>query len=301
VTVTRLSASLTSIGLPVRNAGSTITGVVESILAQDHPNLEIVISDNASTDDTEEVCRKLAQSDSRIAYHRQAENIGLLNNFRYVIGAANGEFFRWIGDDDRLDPSLVSRCLEVFADDPRLILVTTTIAYAEPDGSVRSTTYEGDALRSDDPVVRLTEMLDLLNRHYALIDPIYGMIRRAAVVSIPRRNILREDEVFATKLALAGPWAHIPEVLAERSWEPSRIGGTARKLGVPSWQARFANTLMCREILDWLPQAGLTPAQQRQAATAVRRMYLRRQWVVFQRRSHKLGGMVTRRSAATGS
>jgi glycosyltransferase involved in cell wall biosynthesis len=293
--MTDLSSARVSIGIPVWNAGSTITGVVESLRAQSHQNLEIVISDNGSTDDTEEVCRKLAQSDARIAYHRQAENIGLLNNFRYVIGAATGEYFRWIGDDDRLDPSYVSRCLEVFAADPRLILVTTGIAYTEPDGTLRSATYEGGALASDDPLVRLDEWLGLLNRHYALIDPIYGMVRRSAVVPLPRRNILREDEVFATKLAVVGPWRHIPEVLAERGWEPSRIGGTARKLGVPAWQARFANALMCREILEWLPQSGLTPAQRKLAAGAVRRMFLRRQWVVLRRRSRKLGAMVTSR------
>ena len=70
-----------SIGLPVRNAGDRIADVVRSVLAQDHQNLELLITDNASTDGTEEVCRELARSDSRIAYHRQPQNIGLLNNF----------------------------------------------------------------------------------------------------------------------------------------------------------------------------------------------------------------------------
>jgi glycosyltransferase involved in cell wall biosynthesis len=283
---------LVSFGLPVRNAGQTVAGVVKSVLAQDHENIELVISDNASTDDTEEVCRELALSDSRIAYHRQPENVGLLNNFRYVIDAASGTFFRWIGDDDRIDPTFASRCLSKFADDPGAIVVTTGIAYTESDGVVRSATYDGTALASDDPIERFAEILRLLNMHYSLIDPIYGMVRRAPVRAIPRNNILHEDEVFATKLALAGPWRHIPEILAQRGWEPARIGRTAARLGVPAWQSRFANTLMCREILRWLSHVELSDEQRGRARRAVYRMYVQRQWLVIRRRSRKLRAII---------
>src|SRR5262249_37716485 len=155
--------------------------------------------------------------------------VGLLNNFVHAIGLASGTFFRWIGDDDRLSPTYVSRCLRVFADDDRLILVTTQMAYEGPDGGVETAAYAGTGLGSAGPVARLPEMLRLLNASHLLIDPLYGMVRRAAVVGIPRRNMLREDEVFAAKLALAGPWGHVPEVLAHRSWKHDRIGNVARR------------------------------------------------------------------------
>jgi glycosyltransferase involved in cell wall biosynthesis len=280
--------TLVSIGLPVRNAGTRLNEVVRSVLAQDHDNLELVISDNASTDDTEEVCRALAKSDSRIVYHRQPQNIGLLNNFRFVIDAATGTHFRWIGDDDRLETDFVSRCLDVFAADPRVILVTTAISYAEPDGAARSASYTGTALASDDPATRFVEMLRLLNESHLLMDPLYGMVRRDTVAAIPRRNMLREDEVFATKLALAGPWRHITDVLAHRVWKTEPIGVVAHRLGVPAWQARLSNTLACREMLRWLPRANLTDEQRRRARTAVYRMYLTRQWRVVNRRGRKL-------------
>lgn len=279
---------LVSIGLPVRNAGKRVVDVVTSVLAQDHPHLELVISDNASTDDTEKVCRELARSDDRIAYHRQAENVGLLNNFVYAIGAAHGEYFRWIGDDDRLEPTFVSQCLKAFADDPRLILVTTGMAYAGPDGVAHSASYEGTGLGSDDPVVRLAEILRLLNESHLLIDPLYGMVRRARVVGIPRRNMLREDEVFAAKLALAGPWGHVPQVLARRGWRQEKLRNVARRLDVPAWQTHVSSALQCKEILAWLEQARLTDDQLRQARAAVYRMYVRRQWRTVSHRGRKL-------------
>ncbi len=280
--------TLVSIGLPVRNAGDRLVHVVESVLAQDHPRLELVISDNASTDDTEDVCRALASRDERISYHRQPENIGLFNNFVRTIGLAQGTYFRWIGDDDRLAPTFVSRCLREFDEDPRLLLVTTQLEYCGPDGDRQTARYDGTALRSPDPVVRLTELLRLLNDSHLLIDPLYAMVRRAPVAAIPRRNMLHEDETFAVKLALAGPWGHVPEVLAERGWKHDRIRHIAARLGVPRWQSHFANTLQCREILRWLPQAGLDRTQRSAAAAAVYRMYARRQVRTVQHRSRKL-------------
>jgi glycosyltransferase involved in cell wall biosynthesis len=287
--------TLVSIGLPVRNAGDRVADVVESVLAQDHLSVELVISDNGSTDDTEEVCRALAAGDDRIRYHRQPENIGLFNNFVRTIELAGGAFFRWIGDDDRLAPTFVSRCLREFAEDPQLILVTTQVMYEEPGGRMRTAPYHGTTLRSADPVERLAELLRLLNDSHLLIDPLYGMVRRSPVVAIPRRNMLREDEIFAAKLALAGPWGHVPEVLARRGWKPDRIKDIAHRLDVPAWQSHVANTLQCREILRWLRQADLSPEQRRRARSAVYRMYARRQVRTVRHRSRKLMRMALAR------
>lgn len=279
---------LVSIGLPVRNAGAEIVNVVRSVLAQDHERIELLISDNASTDATEEICRELARSDRRIAYHRQPENVGLLNNFVQVANLARGEYFRWIGDDDRLEPAYVSRCLAAHAADPRLILLTTQIGYTSQNGLVETARYEGTELGSDDPVERLTEMLRLLNESYLLMDPLYGLFRRTVAISLPRRNTVKEDEIFATRLALAGPWGHINEVLAYRHWRAERIGKVAQRLGVPAWQSRFSNTVFLSETLRWLAAADLTAEQQRRGRQAVYRMYARRQQSVVARRTRKV-------------
>ncbi|MBN1172848.1 MAG: glycosyltransferase family 2 protein [Micromonosporaceae bacterium] len=278
---------LVSIGLPVRNAGTRVAAVVRSVLAQDHERIELVISDNASTDETSEVCRDLARSDRRIVYHRHPENIGLLNNFTHTIALARGEFFRWIGDDDRLEPAFVTQCLGEFAADPRRILVTTQVAYTGPQGVIQSASYDGTVLASGEPVDRFVEMLRLLNESYLLIDPLYGLLRREPVAAIPRRNMLREDEVFATKLALAGPWGHVPRVLAHRYWKHERISTVARRLGVPAWRSHLATTLQCREILSWLRTAELGAEQRRRARAAVYQMYLRRQRRTIAHRSRK--------------
>jgi glycosyltransferase involved in cell wall biosynthesis len=287
----RYDNTMVSIGLPVRNGADRIESVIESVLNQDHENLELVICDNASTDDTEELCRSLAAQDSRIVYHRHPINMGVLNNFMSALRLASGTFYRWVGDDDWLDPRCVSRSLDAFAVDDRLLLVTTQICYTGPDGVTHTATYDGTALGSDDPVTRFVEMLRLLNESYLLMDPLYGVFRREPVMRIERRNMLSEDQVFATKLALAGPWARVPEVLAWRNWKHERLRSQAHTNDVPSWQAHFATALQCKEMLRWLDKCDLDEQQRRKAQSAVAGMYLRRHRLLLVRRSRKLLGI----------
>jgi len=277
-----------SVGLPVRNGADRIERVVKSVLDQNHENLELVICDNASTDGTEDLCRVLAAQDSRIVYHRHPVNVGLLNNFISAMRLATGTFFRWVGDDDWLAPNCVSRGLDTFGDDDRLILVTSQVEYASPDGLTQTAEYDGTALGSDDPVTRFCEMLRLLNESYLLIDPLYGLFRHEHLGRIERRNMLREDQVFATKLALAGPWGHVPEVLAGRNQSPESLSSVARKLDVPPWHAHLATVLQCREMLRWLDRCDLDQDQRRRARQSVARMYVRRHQIVLARRGRKL-------------
>ncbi|GAA3443683.1 glycosyltransferase family 2 protein [Planomonospora venezuelensis] len=295
---------LVSIGLPVYNGADVMEGVIRSVLAQEHGDVELVIADNASTDGTEELCRDLAASDSRIAYHRHAQNLGMLKNFEYAIQAAKGEYFRWIGDDDRLDPTYVTRCVNAFQADPRLLLVTTQISYTGPDGVVRTQPYEefkpGSGLGSDDPVERVAEILRLLTETYLIIDPLYGMVRREPIAAMQRRNMPQEDQVFATRMAMAGPWEHINEVLAHRHWAIKFRATLARRLGVPAWQGYCSTILQCRETVYWAQAAArageITPEQARQIRAAVRALYVRRHRLAAVRRARKAGRLVLGRA-----
>lgn len=280
--------TLVSIGLPVRNGADRIEPVVKSVLTQDHANLELVICDNDSTDATEELCRDLGALDSRIVYYRHPVNVGLLNNFISAMRLATGTFFRWIGDDDWLAPNCVSRSLAAFESDERLILVTGQMEYTGLDGLTETAPYDVTALGSDDPVTRFCEMLRLLNQSDVFIDTLYGLYRREPVKRIERRNMIREDQVFAAKLALAGPHTHVPEVLGSRHWKHERLSAQARKLDVPRWQAHFATLLQCREMLRWLDQCDLDEQQRSRARIAVARMYVRRQKNDVTRRGRKL-------------
>jgi glycosyltransferase involved in cell wall biosynthesis len=279
---------LVTIALPVFNGAESVGAVAKSVLAQDYENIEFLISDNASTDGTEELCRELADSDARVRYHRQPRNIGLINNFEWTKHHCRGVFLRWIGDSDEIRPTFVSRCVELFVDDPRLFLVTTQLEYITNHGETMSMYYDGGALRSDDAVVRLRAILDLLPISYLLIDPLYGMTR----VDIARRSshdqILRGDEVYAARLALAGPWAHVPEILGTRRWTDPSASQIASLLEVPHWQVPVRGIIAARRMLDAIDGTHLSPADTRRAKAIVGRFYVRRRWAAMKRRGRRI-------------
>jgi glycosyltransferase involved in cell wall biosynthesis len=258
----------------VRNGVSKIEEVVESVLAQDHANIELVISDNCSTDGTEDLCRSLARNDQRVVYVRQKTDVGIMANYHNVIVHSRGPFFRWISDGDRLMPDYVSRCLAAFAD-PRVTLVTSRISYRSSDGTVFVPPYDGVGLDSPDRISRFDAALKRLTAGPGF-DPMYGLVRRVPVAALERRDFLREDEVFGVRLALLGEWRHVPAVLASRTWDFEPPRALARKLRVPAWQTHVFRLRQCYELLVCLRELDLTVEEQRRARAAVLGLYLRR-------------------------
>ena len=103
-----------SIGMPVYNGERFLAEALDSILAQDFGDFELIISDNASTDATRDICEAYVRRDSRITYSRLPENLGGARNFNRVFHMSSGDFFKWAAHDDRLRPAFLSRCLDAF-------------------------------------------------------------------------------------------------------------------------------------------------------------------------------------------
>ncbi len=100
-----------SIGMPVYNGGLFIREALDSLLAQTFTDFELIISDNASTDGTESICREYADKDARIRYVRQAQNLGAAANFKFVLDESVGEYFMWAAADDVWLPTFVRVCV----------------------------------------------------------------------------------------------------------------------------------------------------------------------------------------------
>jgi len=100
-----------TIGLPVYNGAKFIHNAIHSLLKQSYTNFELLISDNASTDQTELVCQNFAQVDKRIKYTRHETNRGYVWNFNSVLQQADTEYFMWAGADDVWHPEFIERNL----------------------------------------------------------------------------------------------------------------------------------------------------------------------------------------------
>src|SRR5207248_940805 len=111
-----------SVGMPLYNADRFLQETLDSILAQTFVNFELVISDNASNDRTEEICRAYAARDSRIRYYRKEINRGAAWNHNRVFELSRAKYFKWACYDDLLAPTFLEKCVAVLDCDPGVVL-----------------------------------------------------------------------------------------------------------------------------------------------------------------------------------
>lgn len=128
-----------SIGLPVYNGSNYLSFAIETILAQTYEDFELIISDNASTDSTEQICRDFASKDSRIIYIRREKNLGAAMNFNSTVQAARGEYFKWSAHDDIVEPTFIEKCVEILDNDPLVGVVSSQVLVIDENQEVKRT------------------------------------------------------------------------------------------------------------------------------------------------------------------
>lgn len=126
---------LVSIGLPVYNGGQGVARAIESLLGQDYRHIELIISDNASTDGTDEICQAYARQDDRVKYSRNATNIGANGNFNRVLRLAQGRYFMFAAADDAWAPRFVSALLSELKRRPAAAVAMSAVQRVEEDGT----------------------------------------------------------------------------------------------------------------------------------------------------------------------
>jgi glycosyltransferase involved in cell wall biosynthesis len=203
---------LVGIGLPTHNGEPFLALALESLLAQDHRELEIVVSDNASTDRTPEIVQDFMRRDSRIRYDRADGFLTASQNFNRALALSSGTLFMWAADDDLWDPSYVRRCAAALAGDPMAVMASSRLRFIDPAGTVLDSDYD----RYDNPDLSsrsLVERVRILLRRGGFYQA-YGLARRDALQQTHLfQDIYAPDVVLTLELALLGPIVLVPEPL----------------------------------------------------------------------------------------
>jgi glycosyltransferase involved in cell wall biosynthesis len=200
-----------SIGMPVFNRAATVERAIESVLAQTFVELELLVSDNASTDGTEAICRHYAERDARIRYTRHPATISGLENFRFVLEHARAPYFMWLPADDYVLPRLLELAVPVLDARPDVVCASPQAEFLEADGSRRPATGSFPLLGA--PRENICRYL---------VDPMdnsrfYGLYRCDAL-----RRVLPEEAYYGFDWAVAagtllyGKHVELPELLLVR-------------------------------------------------------------------------------------
>jgi glycosyltransferase involved in cell wall biosynthesis len=207
-----------SIGLPVYNGTNYLRESLDALLAQSFGDFELIISDNASTDATEDICRAYQADDSRIRYYRQRRNIGLVPNHHFVVNQATGSLFKLASHDDVYAPTLLAECVAALDAMPEAVLAHSWTAYIDASGAI--TTRFKYSAGTDSPRAP--------DRFRGLLfspdgDDDGGVVR----TDVLRRAGLwgsyhHADRTFTAALTLHGPFCHVPDWLYYRRDHPER-------------------------------------------------------------------------------
>ena len=232
-----------SVGMPLYNATKYLEESFRSLLAQDFADFELIVSDNASTDGTWEMCERFAATDPRVRLHRNERNLGVAANFNGVARLARGELFKWLAYDDLMEPNFFSACVaELDRSGARTVLVYPRTRLIDDAG---------------EPVSEYEDDLDIRNRfafqrvgafarRWELCNPVYGVIRRDALMRTGlERPYVSGDVPLLFELALQGEFHEVPERLFLRRFHAASSLGNAetfyqpdapRRRSFPRWR-----------------------------------------------------------------
>jgi glycosyltransferase involved in cell wall biosynthesis len=208
-----MSKTLVSVGIPTRNRAELLERAVRSVLAQQGVELELVVSDNASTDGTAALCDDLAAADPRVRVVRHEADVGAEANFRTVLEEARGSLFMWLADDDWIDPGYVAACAEVLDRHADHVVVCGRGRYYR--AGEQAFVERPVNLRSRSRNARLLGFY----RTVTLNGPFYGVIRRELLLGMPTRKTVGSDWLVVAALAYTGKIRTVEGVSVHRSVE----------------------------------------------------------------------------------
>ncbi len=201
----RSAEALVSIGLPVYNEARHLDAALAALRAQDYPELEIIICDNASTDETLAICRRHALEDPRVRVETASTNIGVTGNFRRAFELAKGQYFMWASGHDLWSSGLVGECVGLLREHPGACLAYASCDWIGPEGESLARESGWTDTRGLAPPARFFTVL------WGNMHPVLGLMRSDQLRACgPLPAVVGGDLVLLADLSLRGDFLHAP-------------------------------------------------------------------------------------------
>ncbi|MBK7562185.1 MAG: glycosyltransferase family 2 protein [Chitinophagaceae bacterium] len=209
-----ISSPLVTIGLPTYNRPAGLRKALEWIAKQTYPSLEIIISDNCSTEEeVQEITAEYAAKDNRIKVFRQLENIGLENNFNFVYAQSTAPYFIWMSDDDFFEANYIAECVGFLEQNQDHVLCSGIAKYYSGDQFVFNETM----FKTDQESI--TARVHHYFAHVQKNGNFYGVFRNKMFSNDPIQLHVGCDWSFMARLAVLGKLTYIDTTAYHRSAE----------------------------------------------------------------------------------
>lgn len=207
----------------MHNGERFIRQALISLLSQDFEDFELLVSDNASTDATQEICLELAARDERLRYHRNAVNLGPTANFNRVFELSSGKYFMWAAHDDYWDPEYVRSCIKALGESDAIVLAGTMGKLVDRETGAHILTDSGLRTVGMSPGERFRHYKSTIHNRQHMGVVFYGVYRRSQLASVmPLKNVIAHDHLLLARLCFLGAFTTVPKSLMVK-----RRGGTS--------------------------------------------------------------------------
>lgn len=229
---------LVSVCLPTYNRIEKLQIAIKKIQEQTYTNLEIIISDNCSNDNTQIICKELQKEDKRIKYFRHPFNQGPTANFEFVRKQASGKYFLWHGDDDYLDKEYIKACVSELEKAPSYVMASGLGIYKNSEKN--EITHYGNViqLNSNIPILRVIKYLWNVQDNSIFC----GVYRTGELIECYMPNVLAGDWVWMSQVLFKGKAKVIDNIYINRSYGDSTSVSYEKiiqVIGAPKWHAKY--------------------------------------------------------------
>jgi len=243
---------LVSVIIPTYNYARFLPEAIESVLAQDYPNLEILLSDDNSADDSAAVLARYAARDARIRVHVHPRNLGMVAHWNWCLQQVRGEYVKFLFGDDRLvSPHAISRLADLLEACPDATLACSSRLLFDERSRVEGL---GNDLHTAGRHFGRETILQCLARNHNLIgEPSAVLFRREAAQRgfLPELRQLVDLEMWF-HLLMSGNLVYTPEPLCAFRRHAAQQTQVNRRQHVDCIE-------MARTIIRYLDRPGLRP------------------------------------------
>jgi glycosyltransferase involved in cell wall biosynthesis len=262
-TLEHISMRRITIGLPVFNGSNYLSEAIFSILSQSFGDFELLISDNASNDATEDICRSYVRQDRRVRYLRQAQNVGAAANHNLLVTQSDSPYFKWAAHDDVLAPRFLEVAVAVLDGQPDVVLASPASMLIDEFGQPLAVSAErggmvdrsgvcwpplpekNEGLMAPDPARRF----DAVMTRMVMCVEIFGLMRRSALLRTSLQGRFGgADKVLLAQMALLGPFWLGSEVLFYRRCHAKQFSAIASGAYRAAWFSGRRDTLLHQQL-----------------------------------------------------
>lgn len=207
-----------SVGIPVYNGAAYLDEAIRSVQSQTLSDVEILVSDNGSTDASPDIAARCAAEDARIRLVRQPENRGAAWNYNELLRLARAPLFKWTPADDRMAPLHLERCVVALDAAPSAVLAYPRTELIDSEGRIAGVYDDGLELLEPQPWRRAAHFVRAIN----LCNAVLGVFRSDVLRGTRQiQGFPGADAVLLLEAALRGQVLEIPERLFQRRIHPA--------------------------------------------------------------------------------